>query len=178
MDRSEKEAVVIGLREELGHAASVLLGDLTGIDVDTVNRLRAQFRERGVTCRVAKNTLIKRAIADTEMEILGTMLAGPTVLFWHDEEPSAAAKVIKDFRKELKKADIIQLKGAYIDGELLDEVAAMTLADIPSKDELRAQMLGLVKAVPGKFLALIETPPRKFMGVLEARRQQLEDEAA
>ena len=54
----------------------------------------------------------------------------------------------------------------------------MSLAEIPSKDELRAQMLGLVKGVPGKFLALVETAPRKFLGVIEARRQKLEDEAA
>ena len=149
-----------------------------GFDVDTVNILRAQLRERGVTCRVAKNTLIKRAIADTEMEIMGSMLAGPTALFWHEEEPSVAAKVIKEFRKELNKKELIKLKGAYIDGETISDANAMSLADIPSKDELRAQMLGLVKAVPGKFLALMETAPRKFLGVLEARKQQLEDEAA
>jgi large subunit ribosomal protein L10 len=178
MDRATKEAIANGLREELGGAASVLLGDLTGIDVDTINMLRAQLRARGVTCRVAKNTLIKRAIADTDMEIIGPMLAGPTALFWHNEEPSVAAKVIKDFRKELKKKELIEFKGAYIDGELIEGAKAMSLAEIPSKDELRAQMLGLVKAVPGKFLALVETAPRKFLGVIEARRQKLEDEAA
>jgi large subunit ribosomal protein L10 len=154
------------------------LGDLTGIDVETVNILRSQLRQKGVMCRVAKNTLIRRAIAGTDMAVIGPLLAGPTAIFWHEEEPSVAAKVIQEFRKELKKSDIIELKGAYIDGEMIGKAQALSLADIASKDELRAQLLGLMEGVPGKFLALVETAPKKFLSVLVAKGEKMEDEAA
>ena len=166
MDRAQKEAVVAQLNEELGMAASILLTDLSGMDVESINGLRAELRQAGVSYRVAKNTLIKRAIAGTDVEVLSPMLVGPTAMAWHNEEPSLAAKIVKDFVKENDKFTI---KGGYIDGETLEgEEALDTLADMPSKDELRAKTLGLMKMVPGKFLALMETAPKKFLAALLA----------
>jgi large subunit ribosomal protein L10 len=164
MDRAQKEAVVAQLNEELGMAASILLTDLSGMDVESINGLRAELRQAGVSYRVAKNTLIKRAIAGTDVEVLSPMLVGPTAMAWHNEEPSLAAKIVKDF---VKDNDKFTIKGGYIDGETLEgEGALETLAEMPSKDELRAKTLGLMKMVPGKFLALIETAPKKFFAAL------------
>jgi large subunit ribosomal protein L10 len=166
MDRAQKEAVVAQLNEELGMAASILLTDLSGMDVESINGLRAELRQAGVSYRVAKNTLIKRAIAGTDVEVLSPMLVGPTAMAWHNEEPSLAAKIVKDF---VKDNDKFTIKGGYIDGETLEgEGALETLAEMPSKDELRAKTLGLMKMVPGKFLALIETAPKKFFAALLA----------
>jgi large subunit ribosomal protein L10 len=103
-----------------------------------------------------------------------SLLVGPTALAWHNEEPATAAKIFKDFVKNNEKMTV---KGGFIDGEAMEgESALQTLADIPSKDELRAQLLGLMKMVPGKFLALMQTPPRKAMALLLARKDKLEQE--
>lgn len=174
MNRQEKEAVVSELREELGGAASILVTDLSGMDVESVNELRALLRAKGVKYKVAKNTLVRRAIADTSVEAMGPLLVGPSAMAWHDEEPATAAKVVKDF---LKDNDKLTVKGGYIDGETLDgDTAVKVLSDMPSKDELRSQLLGLMKMVPGKFLALMQTPPRKAMALLLARKEKLEEE--
>ena len=174
MNRTEKEAVVAELHEELGNAPSILLTDLTGMDVEAINILRAEFRKAGVKYRVAKNTLIKRAVSGTHAEVLGTVLVGPTAMAWHSEEPALPAKIVREFVKENEKFTV---KGGYIDGEILHGPDALkTLANIPSKDELRSQLLGLMKMVPGKFLALLETPQRKFLAVLMAYEEKLKEE--
>lgn len=173
MNRTEKEQIIEDLRGELGSAASILITDLSGVEVNTINELRSQLRAKGVKYRVAKNSLIKRAIAGTDAEAMAPLLVGPTALAWHDEEPAVAAKIVKDFVKDAKNFDV---KGGYIDGDIMKGEEALKMADLPSKDQLRAQVLGLVKMVPGKFLALMETAPRKFYAVLEAYKAKQEEE--
>jgi len=174
MNKAEKQQVIDSLRGDLSQAVSIVLTDLSGVDVETVNALRAQFREQNIKCQVAKNTLIRLAIKDTPVEAMNTLLGGPTALIWHEEEPAAAAKILKTFLKENINSNL-SIKGGYIDGEVLVEEDGLKLADMLGKDELRAQMLGLIEQVPGTFLALLNTPARQFLGVLEAKKKQLED---
>ena len=174
MNRAEKQQVIEELRGELSQAVSIVLTDLSGVDVETVNALRTQFREKDIKCQVAKNTLIKLAVKDTPAEAMNPLLAGPTALVWHNEEPAAAAKILKDFLKENANTNL-SIKGGYIDGEVLNDEDGLKLADMLGKDDLRAQILGMMKQVPGTFLALLNTPARQFLGVLEARKKQLED---
>ncbi len=170
---SQKQEAVEELRTELGGAASILLTNMTGVPVEKVNELRSLFRAKGVNYKVAKNTLVKRALADTPAEAMNELLVGPTALAWHDEEPAVPAKILKDFLKDYKK---LEVKGGYIDGDIMKGDAALALADMPSKDQLRAQILGLVKLVPGKFLSLMQTPQRQFLGVLSAYKTKLEED--
>jgi large subunit ribosomal protein L10 len=172
MNRAEKEQVVTELRDGLGGAASIVLLDITGVDAEATNALRSNFRAKGVQCQVAKNTLIKRAIADTDIAVIDSLLKGQTTLVWHNEEPAVGAKIVKDFLKDNKE---LSLKGGYIDGELFEGEEAIKLAELPSKDELRAQLLGLMKMVPGKFLALLQTPSRQLLAVLENYRAKKEE---
>jgi len=175
MNRAEKEQAVAELRESLGKAASIVITDLSGIDVDTTNELRSLLREKDVYCKVAKNTLVRIAVEGTKAEAMNPLLVGPTALIWHDEEPAAGAKVLKDFLKEHTNVNL-DIKGGYIDGDTYEADDALKLADMLGKDELRAQILGLMKLVPGTFLALMTTAPRKFLAVLEARKAKLEEE--
>ncbi len=175
MERAQKEQVVAELREDLTQAASILMTDLSGIDVETVNGLRSQFRQQQVHYRVAKNTLIKRALAGTPGEAINPLLVGPTALAWHNEEPALAAKIVKDFLKENEKVPL-EVKGGYIDGDIFAGEDGLKLADMLGKNDLRAQLLGLVKMVPGKFLSLLITPQRQFLAVLEQRKKKLEEE--
>jgi large subunit ribosomal protein L10 len=175
MNRAEKEQAVGELQGELANAVSILLTDLSGVDVETVNALRSQFRERGIKCKVAKNTLIKLAVKETPAEAMNPLLVGPTALIWHNEEPAIGAKLLKDFFKENKETNL-SVKGGYIDGDIFDGEDGLKLADMLGKDDLRAQILGLIEKVPGTFLALLNTPARQFLGVMEARKKKLEDE--
>lgn len=178
MQRDEKDQVIRELRGELVGAASIVLTDFTGLEVEMVNKLRRELGKEGVKCRVAKNTLIRLAVEGSKAEAMVPLLAGPTVLIWHDEEPAIGAKILRDFIKDLGPAnDKLAFKGGYIDGTALKGDEAKSIADMLSKDELRAQILGLVKQVPGKFLALLNTPARNFLGVLKAREEDLEKNA-
>lgn len=174
MELSQKQQITEQLRQDLAGAASVMLTDFTGIPIEKMDLLRSQFRAKGVRYQVAKNTLIKRAIADTPAVAMEPLLQGPTALAWHTEEPALPARILKDFLKEYDK---LELKGGYIDGELFEGGEALKMADLPSKDQLRAQLLGLVKAVPGKFLALLNTPHRQMLAVL-TNYQKKQEEAA
>lgn len=176
MDRAQKEQMIEELRGELSQAASIVLTDLSGMEVEVVNRLRKSFRDKGIKCRVAKNTLVRLALKDTPAEVMGPLLVGPTALVWHNEEPALSAKVLREFIKDNPTLDL-KFKGGYIDGEALAGESSERLADMLSKDELRAQILGLVEKVPGTFLALLNTPARQFMAVLKARETDLEEKA-
>ena len=174
MNRSQKEEVINTLREELGGAASIVVTDVSGMDVESVNELRGLLRAKGVRYQVAKNTLIRRAIADSSVEAMAPLPTGPTAMAWHPEEPATAAKIIKGFAKENDK---LTVRGGYIDGDTMEGDAAIAaLSEMPSKDELRAKVLGLMKMVPGKFLALMQTAPKKGLALLLARQAKLEEE--
>jgi len=173
MDRAQKEKVIAELREELVTAASIMLTDLTKVNVEKANQLRALFRKKGVQYRVAKNTLISKAVEGTPAAAMDKLLAGFTALAWHPEEPAVTASVLKDFLKT--NADF-KIKGGYLDGQIFEGEEALKVADLPSKDQLRAQFLGLVQAVPAQFLGTLEAAPRDMLGVLEAYRMKLEDE--
>jgi large subunit ribosomal protein L10 len=172
MELSQKQEITEQLRAELGNAASVLITDLTGVPVEKSNELRSRFRARGVRYQVAKNTLVKRAVAGTPAEAMGSLLVGPSALAWHPEEPALPAQIFREFAREYDK---LALKGGYVDGDIYKGDEALKLADLPSKDQLRAQLLGLIKQVPGKFLALLETPHRQMLAVLTNYQKKLEE---
>lgn len=174
MDRAQKEQMIEDLRGELSQASSIVLTDLSGLEVEVVNQLRKAFRDKGVKCRVAKNTLVRLALKDSPAEVMGPLLVGPTALVWHTEDPAISARVLRDFIKDNPQHKLA-FKGGYIDGEAIPGEASEKLADMLSKDELRAQILGLIERVPGKFLALVNTPARKFLAVLLAREEDLKE---
>lgn len=174
MNRTEKAELIADLKEGLEGAPTILLADLSGVDANTTNDLRALFYDGGVRCQVVKNTLIRRVIEGSSMESIEPFLKGPTALVWHPEEPAAAAKILKAYLKENDKSKV-EIKAGWVEGDILEGEAGLKLADMLGKDELRAQLLGLMKMVPGTFLALLNTAPRKFLALLLARKADLEE---
>jgi large subunit ribosomal protein L10 len=170
MNREIKEKVVEDLRATLVSAPSVLLASATGISVNTVNDLRSKLRAKGISFRVVKNTLAKRAIAGTDMEILAPSFSGPTVVAYHPEEPGLAAKVLLDFKKENEN---FVIKTGYADGVLLDAAGVETLSKLPGKDELRSQIAGLMTAVPSKLLSVFKAAQVDVVGLLKAREADI-----
>ncbi|MFU8805586.1 MAG: 50S ribosomal protein L10 [Bradymonadaceae bacterium] len=174
MQRAEKEEVVATLRSELEQAKSVILASHSGMDVNTINELRSKFRADGVQYRVVKNTLMKLAIRDSDFEVLSDLFTGPTTIAYSFEDAITPAKIIKEFAKTNKKFEV---RAAYLDGQVLDQAGVDKLAEMPTKDELRAKFLMLLQGVPTKFVRTLNAGPQQFVMLLTARKQQQEEAA-
>lgn len=169
MNRTEKEQMIEDLRSDLAQAMSVVLASHVGMDVNTVGELRSQLRAKGVKYRVVKNTLVKRAIAGTDMEVLGDLFRGPVAIAYSFDDAADPARIIKKFAKDHDK---YQVKGGYLDGQKLDEAGVNQLASMPSKEELQAKLLGLFMAVPSKFVRQLNAPMQQFVMVLKAKEEK------
>lgn len=171
MNRTEKQEIVNEIREGLANAKSVIVTSHMGIDVNTVNQLRSDFRKAGVNYHIVKNTLVRLAVAGTELEGLGEHLTGPSAIAWSTEEAPAPAKVIREFKK---KNDKFVVKGGYLSGGgIIDEKGVEMLADMLSKEELQSKLLGVFKAVPEKFVRTLNAVPTKMTLVLSARKENI-----
>ena len=171
MNRTEKAEAVSTIRERFERMTSAVFLDPTGMTVEEVTKLRDVFRAKGVQYRVVKNTLVKKAIADQPYATkLDAPLRGMTGIAWSFEEPSAAAKVLKDVSKDNEK---LKIKAGLLDGQLLDAKAVeLQLAALPGKDEMRAMLLATLIAPAQRFVMLMNAPAREFVGVLSAKERK------
>jgi len=171
MNRTEKAETVASIRERFERMTSAVFLDPTGMTVHEVTKLRDTFRAKGVQYRVVKNTLVKKAIAEKPYaKKLDTPLRGMTGIAWSFEEPSAAAKVLKDVSRDNDK---LKIKAGLLDGELLDAKAVENqLAALPGKDEMRAMLLATLIAPAQRFVMLMKAPAREFVGVLSAKERK------
>jgi len=171
MLRSDKEIAVSEIQERFTRMSSAVFVDFTGMTVAELSNLRGKFRERGVEYKVLKNTLVKKALeGQSFVGGLSGALKGATGVAWSFEEPSAAARVVKDFVKENEK---LKIKGGLMDGAVLDAKAVENqLASLPSKDEARALLLATFNAPAESFVRLINAPGQNFAYLLEAKRKK------
>ena len=175
MSRNEKVAIVDGLSSRLESAPFVALADYRGISVAEVTDLRSKFKDAGVHYEVIKNKLAKRAIEGTEMESLSELLQGMTTWIISGEDPIAAAKLLKAETKKLVKDEKFTIKGGFFDGELLDSKGVSDVAELPSKDELFAMLLGLLQKGPQQVLGVVQAPARDLVTLLKNYEAKLAD---
>lgn len=142
LNRNEKAAVVTDVAAQVAGSQTLALAEYRGLTVDHLNVLRKQARERGVYLHVLKNTLARRAVAGTPFEVAAASMVGP-LIYGFSKDAVAAAKVISDFAKGNDK--LIVKAGAHA-GKALDAAGVKALADIPSKEVLLAQLLGLMQS--------------------------------
>lgn len=184
----QKKAQVQDIRESFEKALSTIFLDFRGVDVETITELRTQFRKAGIEYRVLKNNLIRKALEGTELEgndELGAHLKGMTGVAWSYEDPAAAAKVLKEFRKEHKdtlakkdEPEKLVPKCALLDGNVMDGKAVeTTLAAMPGKDEIRAQLLATLMAPAQNLVAQLAAPGQNLAYVLDAFRRKQEEGA-
>jgi large subunit ribosomal protein L10 len=173
MERAQKDVQIGQLKERFDRTTAVVFLDFKGMTVENVTKLRAEFRKAGVDYKVVKNTLVKHAIKDAPYkEKLNDVLIGPTGIAWSYEDPSAAAKVVKAFRKD-PAGEKLQIKAGLIDGALLDAKAVEeSLATMPGKNELRAMLLATLQAPLQQFVALLQAPAQNFVYVLSAKERE------
>ncbi len=167
MTRQAKEEAVADLSDKLSKAKSGLVANFIGLDVASVNEIRRKFREVEVEYKVVKNTLMKRALAGTDREGLQGSFTGPTAIaFKYDDEAGKMGKVAKELTKEFDKFEV---KAAFVEGDLIEENVVETMSAIPTLDEARAQLLGLINAPFSKLLATINAPGSQLLSVVQAK---------
>ncbi|WP_438007819.1 50S ribosomal protein L10 [Sorangium sp. So ce321] len=168
MERSQKEAVVGSVRQKFERMSSAVFLDFKGMNVESLTKLRDEFRKSGVEYRVVKNTLVRHAIKEHPWaNTLAKSLTGMTGVAWSYEDPSAAAKVVKAFRKDNQK---LQIKAGLIEGQILSGDAVETqLATMPGKDELRATLLATLQAPLQQFVQQLNAPLQNFAYLLKAK---------
>ncbi|MBS7671206.1 50S ribosomal protein L10 [Croceicoccus gelatinilyticus] len=164
MDRSQKADSVAELNATFNEVGVVVVTRNLGLSVAQSTELRSKMREAGATYKVAKNRLAKRAIEDTDYVGIGDFLTGPTALAT-SVDPVAAAKVIIDFAKTTDKLEVV---GGSMGSQVLDADGVKALASMPSLDELRAKLVGLVNAPATKIAQLSTAPAAKLARVFGA----------
>ncbi len=171
MLRAEKETAVKELQDRFQRMTSAVFLDYGGMTVEEVSKLRDTFRQKGVEYKVVKNTLVKKALAEADwVEGLSAALRGMTGVAWSYEEPSAAARVVKDFTKDNEK---LKIKAGVLDGQVLDPKAVENqLATLPSKDEARAQLLATMMAPAQTFVRLLNAPAQNLVLLLNAKQRK------
>lgn len=167
-NRTIKEDKVSAIASEISDAGLVVVVEQIGLNAEQTLSLRRAMREAGVSLKVVKNTLVKLAIKGTELEGLGEYLTGPTALAY-SADPVAAAKVAAEFAKEKAHKDKFKIIGAAMDGKILDQAAAMTLATMPSLDESRGKLVGLIMAPATKIAGVLAAPAGQLARVISAK---------
>ena len=142
LNRSEKEAVIAEVTSLAAKAQTLVMAEYRGITVADMTKLRSTARSNGVSLSVLKNTLARRAVAGSRFEVVSDMMTGP-LIYGFSEDAVAAAKVVSDFAKTNEK---LVIRGGAFAGKALDVNGVKQLANIPSKEVLLAQLLGLMQS--------------------------------
>ncbi len=158
----DKKAIVAEVQQAAQNALSAVVADARGVDVVGMTALRKEAREAGVTIRVVRNTLAKRAVEGTDYECLSDTFIGPTLLAFSTDHPGAGARILSAFAKDNDK---LELKAAAFEGELTD---IALLASLPTYDEAISRLMSVMK----------EASAGKLVRTIAAIRDQKELEAA
>lgn len=164
MDRAQKSEAVAQLKQTFQETGVVVVTRNLGMTVAQSTSLRIRMREAGAAYKVSKNTLALIAIEDTPYAGIGEMLTGPTALAT-SPDPVAAAKAVVDFAKTTDRLEIV---GGAMGDTLLDANGVKQLAELPSLDELRARIVGLVQAPATKLAQIVQAPAAQLARVFGA----------
>jgi large subunit ribosomal protein L10 len=170
VNRQEKAELIETLQNTLNASSTVVVTHQVGMTVAESSDLRAKMREAGAGFKVTKNRIAKLALKGTRYEELDGMFTGPTAI-GTSEDPVAAAKALVDFAKDNDKLTII---GGSMDGKTLDKAGVEALAKMPSLDELRGRLVGLIQAPAAKIARVTQAPAGKVARVIKARSDQLQ----
>lgn len=164
MDRSEKERLITSLRETIQKVGLIVVMRQSGLTVAEVTDLREKMRASGASYKVVKNTLAKIALQGTQYEAVSEFLTGPTALAV-SEDVIAAARVAVKFAESNDK---IQVVGGSMGANRLDMHAVEALAKLPSLDELRGKLIGVISAPATKIAAVLQAPAGQLARVCAA----------
>lgn len=167
LNRAQKESIVAEVAEVASNAYSAIASEYRGLTVEQMTELRARARKEGVYLRVVKNSLAIRAVEETDFECMKEGFTGPLVLAFSQEDPGAAARVIKDFSKENDK---LVVKLVAIGGKLLQPSQIEDLAKMPTYDQAISLLMAVMKAPIEKLARTMNEVPGKLVRTVAAVR--------
>lgn len=171
-----KQEMVAELKESLSTAQMAVVVDFQGLTVAEISDLRNRLRPLGATCKVTKNTLMRIAIdGDDAWQPMTEFLAGPSAFLLVKDDISGAIKAYQDFQKATKKT---VLRGGVMEGRALDEAQVKAIGDLPSKEQLMAQIAGAINGVATKLAVGINEVPASIARGLQAVAEKDNDQAA
>lgn len=169
----QKQQIVAEVNEVAASALSAVIADYRGLTVAEMTEMRVKARESGVYLRVVRNTLAKRAVEGTEYECLNDAFVGPTLLAFSQEDPGAAARLIKDYAKDYAE---LEVKALSIGGTLLGADQIDLVAKLPTLDEARSMLMSVMQAPVVKLARSLNEVPGKLVRTIAAVRDQKQAE--
>lgn len=169
MRLEDKQAVVAEVNAVAAMAYSAVAADYRGLNVEQITQLRVQARKSGVWLKVVKNTLAKRAVAGTEFECLKETLEGPLILAFSQEDPGAAARIVRDFARGHES---FVVKALALGGDLLPAADLERLAQLPTRDQALGMLMGTIRAPITKLVRTLSEPQAKLVRTFAALRDQ------
>ena len=168
MDRAKKQELTATLHRDLTDTVCLVITHQTGLSVAEVTQLRRQMRSAGASYRVTKNRLVRRALEGTPFAELAPLFTGPTAIAF-SQDPVAAAKAAVEYANRNTKLTIV---GGGLSGQMLDQAGIKALAILPSLDELRSRIIGLLNAPATKLAVLLQTPGGQLARVINAHAEK------
>jgi large subunit ribosomal protein L10 len=175
LNLAAKRAIVAEVSEVANSSVSLIAAHYSGITVPDMTLLRKQARDAGIYLRVVRNTLAKRAFENTAFSCAQDELVGPMVFAFSRNEPSAAARLIRDF---VKTNDKLKVQVIALGGKLLAPTQLEAVAKLPTKDEAISQLMGVMKAPITKLAATLAATPVKLVRTLVAVKEQKEQQTS
>ena len=173
--RPEKITIVEDLQAKLNASPFVLVTDYTGLRVDQFSTLRNRLAETGAECKVVKNTFLRRAMSEAGLPDISADLKGQTAIVIGEKDVAAAAKVLKTFVGEFKKPEV---KIGVVDNLVVNVDQINAIADLPSREVLLAQLLGVLQAPASKLVRTLNEPAASLARVLQAKTEAAGEAAA
>jgi large subunit ribosomal protein L10 len=174
LNLEEKQAVVAEVSAQVASAQAIVLAEYRGLEVGNMTALRREARKSGVYLRVLKNTLARRAVKDTPFEKLADQMVGP-LMYGISSDPVASAKVLSEFAKGNDK---FVIKAGAMPGAVISAKEVQALANMPSREQLLATLMGTMQAPVAKFVQTLNEVPAKFVRTVAALRDEREKAAA
>jgi large subunit ribosomal protein L10 len=175
MPSTKKIERVAELKEQIEGSTALLLTEYRGLTVSEITELRKSLRDGGASFSVIKNTLMRRALEQTEAAELGSLFDGPSAVAFVHEDPVAAAKSVTT---AAKKFPALVLKGGFVEGRLLNADEAKSLADLESREVMLSKLAGLMKGEMSRAAAVFQATQARFLSLLEAFKAKLPEEPA
>ena len=169
MNREEKASIVDELSDKFAKAKIAIITDYRGLTVSVMQELRRKLRENNAEVKVAKNTLLRRAVKGTSFEGIESHFLGTTAVTVSYEDPVTPAKIIVEFLKDNPQ---LEIKAGSLEGKELSSEDIKALSKLPSKEILLGQLLSVMNAVPTGFVQVLSGVPRNFVNVLQAIKDQ------
>ncbi len=173
LTRAQKEQQVATMREKFARATSIIVADYRGLSVKQATALRSELRSTGegnYEYQVVKNSVLKLACDGAETEALSELFIGPSAVAMSYGEPAGLAKLLVGYSKE---NEVFELKGGFLDGQPIETSEIQRLATLPSLDQLRGQLVGLLNAPATKLVRLLNEPAGQLARLMKAREGAL-----